>query len=99
MRLLLSLCTVAVLVLAAAGSAVAKVPGIDDPIPGHIQQGTIQAQLETLSQGNGLTAPNWGTFAPGQPTNLYVVDQDGPLWAINVNSGAKTLCLNTRDLL
>ncbi|HEV3486397.1 MAG TPA: hypothetical protein VG106_13385, partial [Vicinamibacterales bacterium] len=72
---------------------------IQDPIPGHIENGRIQLELETLAEGNGLTAPNWGTFAPGQPDVLYVVDQDGPLWAIDVNTGAKTVCLNTRPFL
>jgi len=47
---------------------------IDDPIPGHVENGAIQLQMQTLTEGNGLTAPNWGTFAPGQPNNLYVVD-------------------------
>jgi glucose/arabinose dehydrogenase len=72
---------------------------IDDPIPGHIRNGAIQLELQTVAQGDGLTAPNWGTFAPGQPRTLYVVDQDGPLWAVNLDTGAKALCMNTRDLL
>lgn len=72
---------------------------IDDPIPGGIRNGQIQVQLQTISEGNGLTAPNWGTFAPGQPNTLYVVDQDGPFWAVDVRDGAKALCMNTRDLL
>jgi hypothetical protein len=83
-----------------ASDAVTPRP-IDDPIPGGIRNGAIQAQLQTVAEGNGLTAPNWGTFAPDpdQPNTLYVVDQDGPLWAVDVRSGAKALCLNTRDLL
>jgi hypothetical protein len=81
------------------GDAAAARKPIDDPIPGGIRNGAIQVQLQTLAEGNGLTAPNWGTFAPGQPETLYVVDQDGPFWAVNVRSGAKALCLNTRDLL
>lgn len=38
---------------------------IDNPIPGHIDDGAIQLELQTVAEGNGLTAPNWGTFAPG----------------------------------
>jgi hypothetical protein len=72
---------------------------IDDPIPGHIEDGAIQMELETLAEGDGLTAPNWGTFAPGQPDTLYVSDQDGPLWAVDTVTGRKALCLNTRPLL
>jgi glucose/arabinose dehydrogenase len=76
-----------------------KAGGIDDPIPGGIRNGAIQLKLQTVAEGDGLTAPNWGTFAPGQPQTLYVADQDGPLWAVDVSSGAKALCMNTRDLL
>src|SRR5919202_680084 len=82
-------------------------PGrIQDPIPGHIRQGPIRAQLQGIAYGSGLTAPLYGTFAPGpgpkpgdtttQPNILYVVDQDGPLWAVDVRTGAKRLFINTR---
>lgn len=81
-----------------SGSAPAQRP-IDDPFPGGIRNGAIQVQLQTVAEGKGLTAPNWGTFAPGQPQTLYVVDQDGPLWAVDVRTGGKALCLNTRPLL
>src|SRR3712207_5049660 len=70
---------------------------IDDPIPGHIEDGAIQIELQTVTEG--LTAPNWGTFAPGVPDVLYVVDQDGPLWAVNTRTGAKRVVLNTAPLL
>ena len=93
--------------LATGGSATAShiedppaLPPIDDPIPGHIENGPIQRELETLTEGAGLTAPNWGTYAPGVPDRfLYVVDQDGPLWAIDTTSGRKNLVLNTAPLL
>src|ERR671912_2704136 len=82
-------------------------PGrIEDPIPGHIRQGPLRAQLQVLAFRSGLTAPLYGTFAPGpgpkpgetttQPHILYVVDQDGPLWAVDVRTGAKRLFINTR---
>lgn len=82
-------------------------PGrIQDPIPGHIRQGPIRTQLQGIAYGSGLTAPLYGTFAPGpgpkpgetttQPNILYVVDQDGPLWAVDVTTGAKRLFINTR---
>src|SRR3954453_5958634 len=79
---------------------------IEDPIPGHIQQGPLRTQLQVKSFGSGLTAPLYGTFAPGpgpapgktttQPNILYVVDQDGPLWAVDTRTGAKRLFINTR---
>jgi hypothetical protein len=77
---------------------------IDDPIPGHIEQGPIRAQLQVKAFGSGLTAPLYGTFAPGpgpapgetttQPNILYVVDQDGPLWAVDTRTGAKRLFID-----
>src|ERR687889_869273 len=83
------------------GAAAAPDPdnAIADPIPGHIENGRIQLELETLAEGNGLTAPNWGTFAPGHPGVLFVVDQDGPLWAVNTTTGKKNLVLDTGSLL
>jgi glucose/arabinose dehydrogenase len=82
-----------------AGASAAEDPGIDDPIHGHVENGRIQLQLETLAEGNGITAPNWGTFAPGHPGVLFVVDQDGPLWAVSTTTGRKNRVLDTRSLL
>jgi glucose/arabinose dehydrogenase len=71
---------------------------VDDPIPGHIEDGDIQVELQTVS--TGLTAPNWGTFAPGLPSNvLFVSDQPGPLWAIDTATGRKRVVLDTSSLL
>ena len=44
----------------------------------------------------GLTAPNKGVSAPGDRNHLYVVDQPGVAWKINVNTGVKTVFLNLR---
>src|SRR3712207_2334137 len=89
----------AALVLTAGQLAASAAPGepIDDPIPGHIRDGAIQLELQTVSEG--LTAPNWGTWAPGVPGVLFVVDQNGPLWAVDTTTGAKEVVLNTADLL
>ncbi|WP_049822113.1 PQQ-dependent sugar dehydrogenase [Arthrobacter sp. H41] len=72
---------------------------IGDPIPGHIDDGDIQLELQTLTEGQGLTAPNWGTYAPDIPDVLFVVDQVGPLWAIDTQSGDKHQVLDTAPLL
>lgn len=84
----------------AAGAATERAVGpIDDPIPGDVENGPVRLELETLVEGNGLTAPNWGTFAPGHRNVLFVVDQDGPLWAIDVRTGAMAKTLDTASLL
>jgi hypothetical protein len=101
----------AVALAATAGATQAQQPDptreIDDPIPGQVRQGPVRLQLEVRASGAGLTAPLYGTYAPGadpaapgatttQPNILYVVDQDGPLWAVNTRTGAKRLFINTR---
>src|SRR5919112_3474966 len=78
---------------------------IEDPIPGQIRQGPLRTQLQVKAFGSGLTAPLYGTFAPGpgpapgrtttQPNILYVVDEDGPLWAVDTRTGAKRLFIDT----
>jgi hypothetical protein len=78
---------------------------LEDPIPGHIRQGALRTQLQVKAFGSGLTAPLYGTFAPGpgpapgrsttQPNILYVVDEDGPLWAVDTRTGAKRLFIDT----
>ena len=57
-----------------------------------IQPGGTKIKLEMLA--SGLTAPLKGTVAPGEPNRLYVVDQVGKLWAIDLSTGAKTLFLD-----
>ena len=111
-RLLVMAIALAVLGVSGAASADDQPPPnptrpIEDPIPGHVRQGPFRFQLEVRAFGSGLTAPLYGTYAPGanpaapgasttQPNILYVVDQDGPLWAIDTRTGAKRLFINTR---
>jgi hypothetical protein len=54
-------------------------------------------KLETIA--TGLTAPNWGTFAHGLHERLFVVDQDGILWAIDLKSGEKRVYLDLSERL
>lgn len=48
---------------------------------------------------SGLTAPNFGTFAPGDGDRLFVSDQDGTLWAIDLTDGSKTVFADLSGLL
>src|SRR4051812_48287482 len=45
--------------------------------------------LVTIAKG--LVAPNKGVVAPGLPDLLFVVDQPGQIWALNINVAAKGL--------
>jgi glucose/arabinose dehydrogenase len=45
----------------------------------------------------GLVAPNKGVAAPGDRNHLYVVDQPGVIWKIEVNTGVTTTFLDIRS--
>ena len=62
-----------------------------------IMTGGAPISLQTVA--TGLTAPNWGTFAPGDSGRLFVTDQDGILWAIDLASGSKTVFADVSGLL
>jgi glucose/arabinose dehydrogenase len=47
----------------------------------------------------GLTAPNKGVTAPGDREHLYVVDQVGIAWKVNVSDGTKSVFLSVQDRL
>lgn len=92
---------VTVLVLLTAISVVAQshIP-LEDPIPEIIEQGPLQIALEPLS--SGMTAPNYGTFAPAcrmLENKLFVTDQVGILWGVNLISGEKNVVLDVSDRL
>lgn len=57
-----------------------------------IQPGGTKIELETVA--TGVTAPLKGAVAPWLPAYLFVVDQPGKLWAVNLATGAKTVFLD-----
>jgi glucose/arabinose dehydrogenase len=74
------------------------VPGpLPNPMPDPIAPGPVHVMLEIVA--TGLTAPNWGTHAPGDTGRLFVTDQDGILWAIDLATGDKTVFLDVSPLL
>ncbi|MGH2675999.1 MAG: PQQ-dependent sugar dehydrogenase [Actinomycetota bacterium] len=75
-------------------SAVAHPPDdpFDDTIFAPIGPGGFPMRLETTA--TGLTAPLKGVVAPGQPSRIYVVDQPGVVWAIDLGTGAKSVFLD-----
>ncbi len=60
---------------------------ITDPFPEPIATGDLHFSLKPLA--DNMVAPNFGTFAPGDNAHLYVSDQPGILWRINLDSGEK----------
>jgi glucose/arabinose dehydrogenase len=70
---------------------------LDDPIPDTIKKTGSPIGLVTIA--SGLTAPNWGTTAPGHPGRLFVTDQVGLLWAINLPGGDSSIFLDVSSRL
>ena len=64
----------------------------DDTVFAPIHRGGTRIGLEAVA--NGMTAPLKGVVAPGEPSRLYVVDQTGQLWAVDLATGTKTLFLD-----
>lgn len=62
-----------------------------------VAEGRLRIRLEPIA--GGLTAPNCGAPAPGQPGRPYVSDQIGVLWVVELASGAKSVFLDLRALL
>jgi glucose/arabinose dehydrogenase len=91
--LIIVLCVVGGVVLRSADWARAASDGLAD----IIKSGGVPIRLETVA--TGLTAPNWGTTAPGDSKRLFVTDQNGILWAIDLASGDKTVFLDLSDRL
>lgn len=69
---------------------------LTNPIPASIPAGAM-VRLELVT--SGMVAPNWGTAAPGDDERLFVVDQTGILWAVDLGSGDKTVFADLRALL
>ena len=70
---------------------------LENPIPQPIRKAGQPVRLELVA--SGLTAPNLGVAAPGDGDRLFVVDQDGQLWAVDLTSGNKTVFLDVSDRL
>src|ERR687891_2623613 len=96
MRRFLATGTVCALVLAATVAPAAG-QALEDPIPEPIKTGGVHVRLEAVA--TGLTAPNWGVSAPGDPDRLFVVDQPGIVWSLDLDSGTKSVFLDVSDRL
>lgn len=70
---------------------------LDNPIKPRIKKGNVRIKLTPVAEG--LTAPNWGVAAPGDTGRLFVTDQAGIIWAINLTNGQKTVFADLSALL
>src|SRR5262249_50923773 len=72
----------ALLVTTLIAPATAATPGLADPIPGALPQSPFSVRLQTVA--SGLTSPVTATVAPGVPNRLFVADQLGKIWSVDI---------------
>ena len=69
--------------VAVAGQVWALGPRVPDPIPEVIQQGNVSVGLETVA--DGFVDPVAAAVAPGDKETLYVAEQSGKIWAVDLD--------------
>ena len=57
-------------------------PGLADPIPTPVPTSKVTVALQSVA--TGLVSPISGTFAPGHPNDIFVLDQPGPIYDIHI---------------
>ncbi len=95
-----TLCAVALTLcaLAAPQIGVAHPPDAPydfDSFSPQIQQGDLEIELEEVA--TGLVAPLKAVAAPGLRHHLFIVDQPGTIWVVNLKTGSRSVFLDARD--
>jgi glucose/arabinose dehydrogenase/plastocyanin len=72
-------------------------PPLGNPIKPRIRTGNVNVKLTPIAEG--LTAPNWGIAAPGNAGRLFVADQSGIIWTIDLARGQKSVFADLSELL
>jgi glucose/arabinose dehydrogenase len=70
-------------VLSASFSAAALAARILDPIPSVITKGNVTISLKTAAKG--YVTPVTATYAPKDKNHLFVVEQNGKIWSVQVS--------------
>lgn len=90
-----ALSAAALLCLAGAAQAQVQVQ-VQDVLP-DIARGSLAVRLQAIA--TGLSAPDYATFAPGDASRLYVVEQNGLLRVIQNGSLQAAPALDMRSLV
>ena len=69
---------------------------LEDPISETISSGL---KIELTDVATGLTSPNFVTFAPGLSGYIFVVDQVGIIWKVNLDDSTTSYFLDISDQL
>src|SRR5271157_4337244 len=73
---------VVILCFGAVDNAAALFPAIDDPIPPLIAFGNVNIEFQTIA--SGFASPVAHAVAPGHRDTLFIGDQTGQIWAIDL---------------
>lgn len=58
-------------------------PPIEDPVPAPIPMSSLSVELNDVA--SGLASPVAATYAPDHENSLFVVDQTGQIWQVDVS--------------
>ena len=72
--------------VALSAPATAGSDELGDPLP-DVPTGRVQVALDLVT--DGVTAPLAGVTAPGLADEMFVVDQVGTLWSLDVGAGGR----------
>jgi glucose/arabinose dehydrogenase len=86
-RFLAGVGSAALLATAIAGPAFALGPRVPDPIPAPIGPGRVTIHLETVA--SGLANPVTGAVAPGDRRHLFIAEQSGKIWELDVRRAGR----------
>ncbi|MFP3915781.1 MAG: PQQ-dependent sugar dehydrogenase [Actinomycetota bacterium] len=92
-RRLVATLAVTAMIAAGASTAGAQEEGLTDPVV----DGGPPLALDPVA--DGLTAPGWGTSAPGLDDHLMVTDQDGIVWSVDLDADTRSPFLDVSDRL
>ena len=98
LRLAFCVAALAFCAVATPGAGLAHPPDNpfdQDSFSPPIQEGKLKVKLEKVA--SGLVAPVKAVAAPGLRKHLFVVDQPGTIWAVNIKTGSRTLFLDASD--
>jgi len=70
---------------------------LPDPLPSVIPTGPIAIKLTPIA--SGIAAPNWGTIAGDGSNRLFVTDQPGQIYAIDLATRSKSVFLDVSSRL
>lgn len=70
---------------------------LSDPIKESIPSSSIQVGVESIA--TGLTSPVTGTYAPGVKDFVFILDQIGKIYSLNLNNQKLSMVADMSDLL